>query len=188
MRISFAAACLRPSFTASPIVFPRCLAARRAGAALPLVGARFASGAAASGAAAQKQPRPSKAADILALNQKLLDYISAGDWAGYASLCCPRLTCFEPEARGALVEGLPFHKIYYDRPAPGETKVSTMSAPHVRFLAKGAVALVNYVRLVQGWSEGKGHATARVEETRVWERAGSSWLLVHFHKSDLEKK
>ena len=184
MRRSFAASAgLRPTFGAAPVVFPRCLAACRAGATSP-PGVRF-----TSGAAAQKLlPRPSKTAEILALNQKLLDYISAGDWAGYASLCCPRLTCFEPEARGALVEGLPFHKIYYDRPAPGETKVSTMSAPHVRFLAKGAVALVNYVRLVQGWSEGKGHATARVEETRVWERSGSSWLLVHFHKSDLEKK
>jgi hypothetical protein len=38
------------------------------------------------------------AADLLALNQQLLDSISARDWATYASLCDDKMTAFEPEA------------------------------------------------------------------------------------------
>ena len=38
--------------------------------------------------------------ELLALNQRLLKSIAAGDWATYQELCDPTLTCFEPEARG----------------------------------------------------------------------------------------
>jgi hypothetical protein len=147
----------------------------------------FAVRRASSAAASLPAPKMSKKEKILGLNQKLLDYIAAGDWAGYASLCDPSLTCFEAEARGAFVEGLDFHKIYYSHEsAPGETRKATMSAPHVRFLGERA-AVLSYVRLVQKYSEGKGHSTLRVEETRVWERSKDAWRLVHFHKSDLLK-
>ena len=147
-------------------------------------------------AAAQGSPPASAAsrgtaratAAILGLNQRLLDYIAAGDWDGYASLCCPSLTCFEAEARGAFVQGLAFHKIYYDHGDASEDRRAHMSEPHVRFLAGGRVAVLSYVRLVQKFKQGQGHATMRVEETRVWEKKGAAhWHLVHFHKSDLLK-
>lgn len=127
---------------------------------------------------------------ILQLNQELLDYIADGDWDNYAAMCCPTLTCFEAEARGAFVEGLDFHKIYYDYPPEKEDKRATMSQPHVRFLAGGRVAVLSYVRLVQKFSHEAGHSTMRVEETRIWEKAETpdGYQLVHFHKSDLEKK
>jgi hypothetical protein len=126
---------------------------------------------------------------ILQLNQQLRDFIADGDWDNYAKFCCPTLTCFEAEARGAFVEGLFFHKIYYDYPPEKEDKRATMSQPHVRFLAGGRVAVLSYVRLVQKFSQEAGHSTMRVEETRIWEKADTleGYQLVHFHKSDLEK-
>ena len=45
---------------------------------------------------------------LLALTRKLLESIVAGDWKTYTSLVAWDITCFEPEARGHLVEGLPF--------------------------------------------------------------------------------
>ena len=54
------------------------------------------------------------ATDLLDLNQRLLDSIAEGDWATYCQLCDPGMTAFEPEACGHLVEGLDFHKFYFD--------------------------------------------------------------------------
>jgi calcium/calmodulin-dependent protein kinase (CaM kinase) II len=44
--------------------------------------------------------------EVLGLTERLLNSIAAGDWATYEELCAPDMTCFEPEARGHLVEGL----------------------------------------------------------------------------------
>ena len=52
--------------------------------------------------------------ELLALSRKLLTSIDAGDWAGYTALCDESITCFEPEAPGQLVRGLPFHKFYFE--------------------------------------------------------------------------
>lgn len=32
----------------------------------------------------------------------------------FRTLCDPKITCFEPETIGNLVEGLDFHKFYFD--------------------------------------------------------------------------
>ncbi len=59
-------------------------------------------------------------AEILEINQQLLECIAVGDWKTYATLCDPTLTCFEPEARGHLVQGMDFHRFYFDLgPAKG---------------------------------------------------------------------
>ena len=42
--------------------------------------------------------------ELLDLNQQLLNAIVGGDWDTYASLCDPTISCFEPEAKGNLVE------------------------------------------------------------------------------------
>ncbi len=39
-------------------------------------------------------------AELLQLNQRLLDSIAHADWATYQELCDPSLTAFEPEALG----------------------------------------------------------------------------------------
>ena len=56
-------------------------------------------------------PMTSEEQAVLDVSAKLLKAIDAGDWKGYAALCDDSLTCFEPEARGNLVAGMPFHKL-----------------------------------------------------------------------------
>ena len=118
---------------------------------------------------------------VLAVSASLLKAIDAGDWNTYAALCDESLTCFEPEASGHLVSGMPFHKYYFDLP-PGKTpRQSSISSPHVRIV--GDVAIVSYVRLVQKLDASGAPVTASVSETRVWRRDGEGWKHVHFHRS-----
>jgi calcium/calmodulin-dependent protein kinase (CaM kinase) II len=77
---------------------------------------------------------------------------------------------------------MPFHKFYFDLgPGAGSRNV-TMATPHVRLLGDGA-AIVAYTRLVQRLDASGSPVTARVEETRVWQRVERSWKLVHIHRS-----
>ncbi len=118
---------------------------------------------------------------VLDVSAKLLKTIDAGDWKAYAALCDDSLTCFEPEARGNLVAGMPFHKFYFDLPSSGGPRQSSISSPHVRVM--GDVAVVSYIRLVQKLDANKDPVTAAVEETRVWQKQGKGWKHVHFHRS-----
>jgi len=118
---------------------------------------------------------------VLDVSAKLLKAIDAGDWKGYAALCDESLTCFEPEARGNLVAGMPFHKFYFDLPGGGGPRLSSMASPHVRVM--GDTAVVCYIRLVQKLDANKDPITASVEETRVWQKQGKGWKHVHFHRS-----
>src|SRR5262249_1208066 len=120
-------------------------------------------------------------AELLQLNQRLLDSIARADWTTYEELCDPTLTAFEPESRGQLVEGLPFHQFYFKLGGVKGEHNPTMASPHVRVM--GDVAVVAYVRLNQR-ADGQGamQVTA-VEETRIWQRQGGRWRHVHFHRS-----
>ncbi|TNV73229.1 hypothetical protein FGO68_gene16388 [Halteria grandinella] len=123
---------------------------------------------------------------VLDLTNQLLQSIQNADWATYSKLCDPSLSCFEPEAQGHLVEGMEFHKFYFDLPrGGGKAPVNTtMASPHVRLIGDGNVAIVSYVRLVQRVTESGGPKTAAFEETRVWEKGSNGeWRHVHFHRS-----
>ena len=126
--------------------------------------------------------RPDSAeAELLALSQRLLDSIHAQDWAVYSELCDQSLSAFEPEASGSLIEGVRFHKFYFELPAGTGKRQSTIASPHVRIM--GDAAVVAYVRVVQA-ADGAGNTTtAQFEETRVWQRRDGSWKHVHFHRS-----
>jgi calcium/calmodulin-dependent protein kinase (CaM kinase) II len=119
--------------------------------------------------------------EILALNQRLLDSIVAADWQTYAELCHPSLTCFEPEARGNLVEGMEFHRFYFELGGARKPNCTTMSQPHVRLM--GDVAVVSYLRLNQRVDAEGRPSTGVVEETRVWQKLAGQWRHVHFHRS-----
>jgi ketosteroid isomerase-like protein len=119
--------------------------------------------------------------ELLAINQQLLESIARGDWKTYAELCDPTLTCFEPEAQGQLVQGLEFHKFYFDLGAGSSPRHTTMASPQVRIM--GDVAVVAYVRLVQSLDGASNPRTSHHEETRVWQRRDGRWRHVHFHRS-----
>ncbi len=121
------------------------------------------------------------AAELLALNARLLESIASGDWLTYEELCDPTLTAFEPEGVGHLVEGMEFHRFYFDLGGVAGPYSTTMSSPHVRVL--GEVAVVAYVRLIQRTAPDGSPLTVAFEETRVWRRQEGRWRHVHFHRS-----
>src|SRR5437016_4508076 len=85
--------------------------------------------------------------ELLELTQRLLDAITTGDWAAYQELCDPTLTAFEPEAPGQLVQGLSFHRFYFDLGGIHDRHQTTICSPHVRVM--GDTAVVCYARLIQ---------------------------------------
>jgi calcium/calmodulin-dependent protein kinase (CaM kinase) II len=124
-------------------------------------------------------------AELLAVNQKLLTAIAAGDWNTYAELCDPSLTAFEPEALGQVVEGLDFHKFYFTGSGGGGRRQNSMCSPHVRVM--GEVAVLSYFRLTQVHDEQGRFSSAGTEETRVWQKKDGQWKHVHFHRSPVAK-
>lgn len=120
--------------------------------------------------------------ELIALTQQLLESIANGDWETYARLCDPSLSAFEPEARGQLVEGMAFHKYFFDLGRPKTPQHTTMCAPHVRRLGHD-VAIVSYVRLHQKLDSDGAPVIRRHEETRVWQQQQGEWKHVHFHRS-----
>ena len=119
---------------------------------------------------------------VVELTRRLLRSIAEGDWKTYAELCDPTLSAFEPESRGQLVEGMDFHRFYFDRGGIRGGYNVTLCAPHVRLL--GDAAVVCYVRLLQMQDDAGKPVVHRFEETRVWQRQPSGWRHVHFHRSN----
>jgi calcium/calmodulin-dependent protein kinase (CaM kinase) II len=119
-------------------------------------------------------------ATLIQLTQKLLDSIAGKDWATYQQLTDPTLTCFEPEACGNLVEGMPFHQFYFQLGGGSRPGHTSIVQPHVRVI--GDVAIVCYVRLIQSVAD-TGPQTVAFEETRVWHQQNGQWKHVHFHRS-----
>lgn len=120
--------------------------------------------------------------ELLALNQRLLESIQAADWKTYEALCDPSLSAFEPEGRGQLIEGMAFHRYYFDLGDGSSPKQTTMASPHVRMLGDDA-AVISYARLIQRLDADGAPFTMLTEETRVWQRQDGRWQHVHFHRS-----
>ena len=119
--------------------------------------------------------------ELIELNRRLLESIAAGDWDTYAELCDPSLSAFEPEARGYLLEGMDFHRFYFDLGVADGPQNTTISSPKVRLL--GDIVVVTYTRLLQR-QDTEGRPTTLVfEETRVWHLRDGRWQHVHFHRS-----
>ena len=78
--------------------------------------------------------------ELIELTQQLLESIAGGDWETYARLCDPSLSAFEPESSGQLVEGLMFHKYFFDlgrAGTPHNTTPVRAACPHARQRQRG---------------------------------------------------
>jgi len=128
--------------------------------------------------------RVAKEQEIIKLTQRLIASITMGDFEAYSKLVDFRLTCFEPVGKGNLVEGLDFHKFYFDNVLKSNTSPinTTILCPHVILLSDES-ACISYIRLAQKIDQNKQPYTVQNEETRVWQRKGSKWVCVHFHIS-----
>ncbi|HMP02496.1 MAG TPA: DUF4440 domain-containing protein [Gemmatales bacterium] len=122
--------------------------------------------------------------ELLQLTQRLLDAVTQRDWATYESLCSADLTCFEPEACGQLVSGLPFHRYYFQLGGGSAPVQVTLCQPTVHLW--GDVGVVAYVRLQQKIAGDGLPRTVAFAETRVWHRSNGRWQHVHFHRSEIE--
>ncbi|XP_016409340.1 calcium/calmodulin-dependent protein kinase type II delta chain isoform X11 [Sinocyclocheilus rhinocerous] len=126
----------------------------------------------------------SRKQEIIKITEQLIEAINNGDFEAYAKICDPGLTCFEPEALGNLVEGMDFHRFYFENLLSKNSKPihTTILNPHVHLIGDEA-ACIAYIRLTQ-YVDGQGRPrSSQSEETRVWHRRDSKWQNVHFHCS-----
>ncbi|XP_059401528.1 calcium/calmodulin-dependent protein kinase type II subunit beta-like isoform X29 [Carassius carassius] len=122
--------------------------------------------------------------EIIKITEQLIEAINNGDFDAYAKICDPGLTSFEPEALGNLVEGMDFHRFYFENLLSKNSKPihTTILNPHVHLIGEDA-ACIAYIRLTQ-FVDGQGlPRSSQSEETRVWHRRDSKWQNVHFHCS-----
>ncbi|XP_055773340.1 calcium/calmodulin-dependent protein kinase type II subunit gamma-like isoform X10 [Salvelinus fontinalis] len=138
----------------------------------------------------QSQPQPphcpptSRKQEIIKITEQLIEAINNGDFEAYTRICDPGLTSFEPEALGNLVEGMDFHKFYFENLLSKNSKPvhTTILNPHVHLIGEDA-ACIAYIRLTQYIDSQGRPRSCQSEETRVWHRRDAKWLNVHFHCS-----
>uniref|UniRef100_A0A3B1JWC5 calcium/calmodulin-dependent protein kinase n=1 Tax=Astyanax mexicanus TaxID=7994 RepID=A0A3B1JWC5_ASTMX len=122
--------------------------------------------------------------EIIKITEQLIEAVNNGDFEAYTRICDPGLTSFEPEALGNLVEGMDFHKFYFENLLSKNNKPvhTTILNPHVHLIGEDA-ACIAYIRLTQYIDSQGRPRSCQSEETRVWHRRDSKWLNVHFHCS-----
>ncbi|XP_071336221.1 calcium/calmodulin-dependent protein kinase type II delta chain isoform X9 [Trachinotus anak] len=122
--------------------------------------------------------------EIIKMTEQLIEAINNGDFEAYTRICDPGLTSFEPEALGNLVEGMDFHKFYFENLLSKNSKPvhTTILNPHVHLIGEDA-ACIAYIRLTQYIDSQGRPRSCQSEETRVWHRRDAKWLNVHFHCS-----
>ncbi|CAL9699318.1 unnamed protein product [Knipowitschia caucasica] len=122
--------------------------------------------------------------EIIKITEQLIEAINNGDFEAYTRICDPGLTSFEPEALGNLVEGMDFHKFYFENLLSKNSKPvhTTLLNPHVHLIGEDA-ACIAYIRLTQFVDSTGRPRSSQSEETRVWHRREGKWLNVHFHCS-----
>ncbi|XP_061783357.1 calcium/calmodulin-dependent protein kinase type II subunit beta-like isoform X10 [Nerophis lumbriciformis] len=122
--------------------------------------------------------------EIIKITEQLIEAVNNGDFDAYSKICDPGLTSFEPEGLGNLVEGMDFHRFYFDNLLAKNSKPihTTILNPHVHMVGDDG-ACIAYIRLTQFVDAQGRPRSSQSEETRVWQRRDSRWQNVHFHCS-----
>ncbi|XP_041865725.1 calcium/calmodulin-dependent protein kinase type II subunit gamma isoform X18 [Melanotaenia boesemani] len=133
---------------------------------------------------AEEEEMKARKQEIIKMTEQLIEAINNGDFEAYTRICDPGLTSFEPEALGNLVEGMDFHKFYFENLLSKNNKPvhTTILNPHVHLIGEDA-ACIAYIRLTQYIDSQGRPRSCQSEETRVWHRRDAKWLNVHFHCS-----
>ncbi|TDG97865.1 hypothetical protein EPR50_G00212230 [Perca flavescens] len=100
--------------------------------------------------AAKSNTKQTRKQEIIKITEQLIEAINNGDLDAYTRICDPGLTSFEPEALGNLVEGMDFHKFYFENLLSKNSKPvhTTLLNPHVHLIGEDA-ACIAYIRLTQ---------------------------------------
>ncbi|KAG7318264.1 hypothetical protein KOW79_018019 [Hemibagrus wyckioides] len=103
-----------------------------------------------SSATVEDEDMKARKQEIIKITEQLIEAINNGDFEAYAKICDPGLTSFEPEALGNLVEGMDFHRFYFDNLLSKNSKPihTTILNPHVHLIGEDA-ACIAYIRLTQ---------------------------------------
>nr|XP_020460804.1 calcium/calmodulin-dependent protein kinase type II subunit gamma isoform X10 [Monopterus albus] len=141
-------------------------------------------GSTESNATNDEEEMKARKQEIVKITEQLIEAINNGDFDAYTRICDPGLTSFEPEALGNLVEGMDFHKFYFENLLSKNSKPvhTTLLNPHVHLIGEDA-ACIAYIRLTQFVDSTGRPRSSQSEETRVWHRRDGKWLNVHFHCS-----
>ncbi|CAL8308155.1 unnamed protein product, partial [Boreogadus saida] len=141
-------------------------------------------GSTESNATNDEEEMKARKQEIIKITEQLIEAVNNGDFEAYTRICDPGLTSFEPEALGNLVEGMDFHKFYFENLLSKNSKPvhTTLLNPHVHLIGEDA-ACIAYIRLTQFLDSTGRPRSSQSEETRVWHRRDGKWLNVHFHCS-----
>ncbi|MEE6478507.1 hypothetical protein FKM82_011863 [Ascaphus truei] len=122
--------------------------------------------------------------EIIKVTEQLIEAVSNGDFECYTKMCDPGMTAFEPEALGNLVEGLDFHRFYFENLWSRSNKPvhTTILNPHIHLMGEES-ACIAYIRITQYLDASGVPRTAQSEETCIWHRRDGKWQNVHFHRS-----
>ncbi|NXE36374.1 KCC2D kinase, partial [Ptilorrhoa leucosticta] len=124
--------------------------------------------------------------EIIKVTEQLIEAINNGDFEAYTKICDPGLTSFEPEALGNLVEGMDFHRFYFEN---GKYSLFiSESSSGVLFFSEfccrcSSVCFCSAHSHITGHLRDGMPKTMQSEETRVWHRRDGKWQNVHFHRS-----
>ncbi|NXR97207.1 KCC2D kinase, partial [Oxylabes madagascariensis] len=133
--------------------------------------------------------------EIIKVTEQLIEAINNGDFEAYTKICDPGLTSFEPEALGNLVEGMDFHRFYFENGKYSLFISESSSLPLLLFseycyrcfsvcICSACSHITGHLRQQRRYMDGSGMPkTMQSEETRVWHRRDGKWQNVHFHRS-----
>ncbi|KAF1500669.1 Calcium/calmodulin-dependent protein kinase type II delta chain, partial [Eudyptula minor] len=125
--------------------------------------------------------------EIIKVTEQLIEAINNGDFEAYTKICDPGLTSFEPEALGNLVEGMDFHRFYFENGKQSFFHLRESSSEYYFFsefcyMCFSVCFCCAHPHIIGHLGYGMPK-TMQSEETRVWHRRDGKWQNVHFHRS-----